>query len=76
MEWTKIGDELPPQCTRVLVSACDDTVFVCSLYICLIGESIMARSWKTKYVWEDDNGQIVDHNDILAWMPLPPPFVE
>lgn len=76
MEWVKIDDELPPQCTRVLVSDCDDTVFICSLYICLIGKSITDQSWETKYVWEDDNGQVVGHNDILAWMPLPSPPVE
>lgn len=69
MKWIEIKtiDDLPPQRVRVFVSACDDTVFICSLYICLIGKS-------TKYVWEDDNGQIVNHNDILAWMPLPSPF--
>ena len=51
------------------MTACDNTVFICSCYITITGGL-------QKCLWEDDEGGIWDDDYIIAWMPLPHPFVE
>lgn len=71
MEWIKVGDRLPENGKRVLVTCSngskDFPAF--SIYIA----SCYNRDGKGEWIDQQDEYAI---NGVVAWMPLPEPFVE
>ena len=64
--WIPCSKELPPGYTDVLVFTDGHYSTVWSLTKDFFDEDV--------YLWEDENGEIYEFEEALAWMPLPEPY--
>lgn len=72
MDWIKIEDKIPENFHRVLVTCkCgtpDKPYFVVTIGFCVNRDG--------KLDWSDEQAEYDLLGDVVAWMPLPKPFVE
>jgi hypothetical protein len=72
MEWIKIEDRIPEKLQRVLVT-CNCGSKEAPYFIVTIGVCV---NHDGKLEWSDEDIEYDLMGDVVAWMPLPKPFVE
>lgn len=72
MDWVKIEDKIPENFQRVLVT-CKCGTPEKPYFVITIGSCVNRDG---KLDWSDEQAEYDLLGDVVAWMPLPKPFVE